>query len=767
MLRRRLILSVMPLLVCGLISAFALPRLQRQASTIALSETHHSVDGSFTFSYPQGWFADKLDDGRVVLENEPPEKLNESGNAVRLEISPPIPVSELNMLGQGNMPSDLVKYAIGSSTAIMSLMSGMASGTISPSSGTPASTASVGFDVPVVNFTVNGRPAAWGKSADTSSGYEIASMTVYIDIGNNHVVRIYASPWLDGGATLLNRYENTVLAIADTVRYSPVIAATSSSGDLPKTFTGVVGGWQMGEITFNYPADWYVLSFGPLLQTTDAPLNQRDLKSGQMQAGIVDPASNMALIKDWRDVTNCRANPEGVTALAVVQKQLPSTDKQREQYAAAGVTFSEPESTSVNGKDVVLLRMHQPKQDVLLIDIDLGNGNIAGLLAFASEGEMAQYEARLLAIVGTFSYKPKPDCNPPTARPAEVLTATANSITPSPSPTVFYATAVPNEKIAFLTATDKVGWQIFAMNTNGQNIQQLTNLKGIYSNVTWSPNGSHIAFIIFPNDAFLSLSAYVMRADGSDVQLLSKSVEGGLTWSPNGNQLVFTSKQDGNRQLYTIRADGTGLTQLTRGSGEVYGADWSPDGSKLVFYRDNYRLYAIKADGTSEQMMPDSQSDESPAWSPDGTMIAFASGRDRNANLNELYIMNADGTQSRALTKMLTIPPPVGREVEPDRTYAINGIIWSPDGQHIAFVTKTNGVIDAFVIDPDGSNLHHIASEVGGLSWSPDSRHMVYSAGELGKTQVFVADADGANKYSIVSDDPMISSLVWSPSGRR
>lgn len=767
MLRRRLFLSVMSLfslLVGGLITALAFPHLQ---DGVELSKTYTSADGSLTFRYPAEWSVEALGDGRVVLGNEAPEIRFESKTALRIEISPAIPVSELSMMGYGTTPQEMVRASIALSNASSAFMAGMANATLTPSSGTPSTVATATQDISVVNFEVNGRPAAWGTTSSVVAGSEFAMMMIYIEVDDAHVVTLTASPWLYGGAELLSRYQSTVLAIADTVRYSPLATPTTSSGDLPKTFTGVVGGWQMGEITFNYPDDWYVLSFGPVLQTTNTPLNQRDLKPGQMQAAIVDPASNMALIKDWKDVVDCKANPEGVTALAVVQKQLPSTQKQREQYAAAGITFSEPERTSINGKDVVLLRLHQPQQDVLLIDIDLGNGNIAGLLAFAPEGEMAQYETRLLAIVGTFSYKPKEGCNPPTARPAEILTATASHITPSPSPTVFLATAVPNEKIAFVTANDQAGWQIYLMDTNGKNIHQLSTLKGLYSDVLWSPDGSHIAFIVFPQTAFLSLSAYVMKADGSDVQLLTDSTEGGLTWSPDGRQLAFISKQGGNRQLYTVAVDGTHLQQLTSGQDEVYNVDWSPDGTQLAFNKSDYGIYLINADGTGEHALTSSGSDEMPTWSPDGKTIAFSSRRGRNSRSDEVYIMQADGSQVRPLTNNLTIPTQSTTATEPaGRSYSLNGIVWSRDGRHIAFFTKTEGVIDAFVIDPDGSNLHHIASRVsGGMSWSPDSRHVVYSAGEVGKAQIFIADADGANKYPIVSEDPLVMSPMWSPSG--
>src|SRR5262249_45922405 len=155
----------------------------------------------------------------------------------------------------------------------------------------------------------------------------------------------------------------------------------------------------------------------------------------------------------------------------------------------------------------------------------------------------------------------------------------------------------------------------------------LTHLKELYSSAAWSPDGSYIAFIIFPNDAYLSLSAYVMKADGSDLRLLSKSVEGALSWSPDNRTLAFISKQSGTRQIYIIAIDGSGLRQLTDGNDEVYGLMWSPDGQHIIFNRSDYKLYVINADGTGQHQLQSTSSDEMAVWSPDGKSIAFSSSR--------------------------------------------------------------------------------------------------------------------------------------------
>jgi Tol biopolymer transport system component len=91
-------------------------------------------------------------------------------------------------------------------------------------------------------------------------------------------------------------------------------------------------------------------------------------------------------------------------------------------------------------------------------------------------------------------------------------------------------------------------------------------------------------------------------------------------------------------------------------------------------------------------------------------------------------------------------------------------IIWSPDERHNAFLVKKICVVDAFVIDPDGTNLHHIDTNLfGSISWSPDSQFVIYSAGQIGEGQTFVANADGTRKYALVNSNPLDQSPSWSP----
>ena len=116
-------------------------------------------------------------------------------------------------------------------------------------------------------------------------------------------------------------------------------------------------------------------------------------------------------------------------------------------------------------------------------------------------------------------------------------------------------------------------------------------------------------------------------------------------------KIAFLSTRDGNDEIYTMNADGTGQIRLTNNAASDGDPNWSADGTKIVFAsaRDgNFEIYTMNADGTGQTNISNSPfSDQFPSWSPDGTKIAFRSNRDGNL---EIYTMNADGTGQSRLT---------------------------------------------------------------------------------------------------------------------
>jgi Ca2+-binding RTX toxin-like protein len=144
--------------------------------------------------------------------------------------------------------------------------------------------------------------------------------------------------------------------------------------------------------------------------------------------------------------------------------------------------------------------------------------------------------------------------------------------------------------------------------------------------VAWSPDGAHFAYSdgrdIHVCDAGTCANDTNLTHNGGSVQVEDP------TWSPDGSKLAFATNVDGNFEIYTINATGSGETRLTNSSGRDVQPNWSPDGSRIVFTSDrtgSNQIWEVPATGgTESRLTNDAFVDAHPTWSPDGSTIAFS-----------------------------------------------------------------------------------------------------------------------------------------------
>jgi len=193
-------------------------------------------------------------------------------------------------------------------------------------------------------------------------------------------------------------------------------------------------------------------------------------------------------------------------------------------------------------------------------------------------------------------------------------------------------------------------------------------------------------------------------ADGKHVRRLTKekgdpSTPAGLffqiepAWSPDGRRIVFVSARDGVAHLFVMNPDGSGTRRLTNTKKDDGRASWSPDGKQLVFGREGAVFRMPAAGGLAERVGKGFGSAADPVYSPDGKLIAY-DYRKPGFSIREVYVMNADGTGVRQLTKL--------RQV--------SGLpAWSPDGTRIAFQSNARGGhYEIYTIHVDGTGLEQV-----------------------------------------------------------
>lgn len=304
---------------------------------------------------------------------------------------------------------------------------------------------------------------------------------------------------------------------------------------------------------------------------------------------------------------------------------------------------------------------------------------------------------------------------------------------------------------------------IFTISNDGTGIKKLTELSANHWNPEWSPDGTRI---LFSSDQNGPRDIYVVNFDGSNMIMLTdgNGFYSRHQWSPDGTKIAYTSGAPDftdKTAIYIMISDGSQKIPLTAPDEKINVFRFSPDGGKIVYhltYNDPVALisksdiYIMNSDGSEKTRLTFEGRNLWANFSPAGDLITYVSD-DFGPDPDGIYIMNVDGTGQTFLANGGSFP------------------VFSPDGNKIVF-SKVSTSSEIFSINTDGSDLSQLTVTETWTTfplWSPDGEYIAYieifrDLFEIVNVNLMIMRIDGSEQEFLTNSSEWISysfSPIW------
>lgn len=251
-----------------------------------------------------------------------------------------------------------------------------------------------------------------------------------------------------------------------------------------------------------------------------------------------------------------------------------------------------------------------------------------------------------------------------------------------------------------------------------------------------SPDGTKLLYQARLADHSIELRATVLATKTTNVIFKTESDPPvsfllSAEWSPDGSRVVFNSKVSGNTDIYSVNSDGTDLQRLTDDPAPDFTPVYSSDGKEIFFARDFYgkqKLFRMNSDGSNQRAVTTKAGYEmSPAVSPDGQILLFSAdrldGRSKGLDIYKTNIADPDAEQ-------ILISRPF---------HEVSGI-YSSDGKQIAFVSQSDGNQEIYIANAEGSGILRLTRNKANdtaPTFSADGKRVIFSSDRDGKFAIY------------------------------